>query len=74
MPPSKHESGPAAVLVVLSCSTPSVSFVKKQFQKAYGADRTDLIAAADNGELGDDNGEEGRELLYLFKKVLGDDA
>lgn len=50
-----------------------VALVKKQFQEAYGADITDLIAAADSGEMGDDLGQDGKDLLDLFKTVLGDD-
>ena len=51
-------------------SKEEVQLVKQQFQEAYGADIEDLIAAADNGEMGDELGEDGKELLDLFKTVL----
>merc|ERR1712127_368508 len=50
-----------------------VALVKKQFQEAYGADISDLIKAADSGEMGDDLGKDGKDLLDLFKTVLGED-
>jgi len=54
-------------------SKEEVALVKKQFQEAYGADIEDLISAADSGEMGDELGDDGKELLDLFKTVLDED-
>jgi len=54
-------------------SKDEISLVKEQFKEAYGADIEDLIAEADSGEMGDDLGEDGKELLDLFKTVLDKD-
>ena len=46
--------------------------IREEFKKANGIDLTELIKAAEGmGE--EDLGEEGKELLDLFKKVLGED-
>lgn len=54
-------------------SKDEIALVKEQFQEAYGASIEDLIAEADSGNMGDELGEDGRELLDLFKKVLDED-
>ena len=54
-------------------SKDEIALVKDQFKEAYGADIEDLIAEADSGNMGDELGEDGKELLDLFKKVLDED-
>lgn len=56
-----------------SITKEEVELVKQQFQEAYGADITDLIAAADSGDMDNDLGDDGKELLDLFKTVLKED-
>ena len=55
-----------------SVSKEELEIVKKQFQEAYGSDISELIAAADNDDVGNELGEDGKELLNLFKDVLGE--
>ena len=50
-----------------------VALVKQQFKEAYGSDIEDLIKEADSGDMEGDLGDEGKELLDLFKKVLDED-
>jgi len=56
-----------------SVSKEELEMVKKQFQEAYGTDISELITAADNDDVSNELGEDGKELLKLFKDVLGDD-
>jgi len=54
-------------------SKEEVALVKQQFTEAYGANIEDLIAAADSGDMEGELGEDGKELLELFKTVLDED-
>jgi len=56
-----------------SISKEELDLVRKQFKDTYGADISELVKAADGADVGDDLGEDGKELLELFKTVLGDD-
>jgi len=53
-----------------SISKEEVQMVKDQFKQAYGSDLSELIKAADKEDAADELGEDGRELLGLFKEVL----
>eukprot|EP00594_Rhizosolenia_setigera_P014773 CAMPEP_0178958800 /NCGR_PEP_ID=MMETSP0789-20121207/11862_1 /TAXON_ID=3005 /ORGANISM="Rhizosolenia setigera, Strain CCMP 1694" /LENGTH=969 /DNA_ID=CAMNT_0020641583 /DNA_START=170 /DNA_END=3079 /DNA_ORIENTATION=- len=53
-------------------SSEEIKLVKEQFKQAYGQDIEDLIKAADGAD-GDELGEDGKELLDLFKTVLKED-
>ena len=46
--------------------------IREEFKKANGLDLSELIQAAD-GMGSEELGEEGKELVEIFKKVLGDD-
>ena len=47
--------------------------VRKQFKEMYGSDISDLIKKADQEGNGAMLGEDERELLDVFKKILGED-
>lgn len=52
-----------------SVSKEELDLVRQQFSEVYGSDINDLIKAADEG--GDEDlGEDGKELLDLFKTIL----
>lgn len=53
-------------------SSEEIKLVKEQFAQAYGQDIEDLIKAADGAD-GDELGDDGKELLDLFKTVLKED-
>jgi len=56
-----------------SVSKEELDMVRQQFKEVYGSDIKDMIKDAD-GEGGvDDLGEDGQELLDLFKTILKDD-
>ncbi len=47
--------------------------VREQFKQMYGSDIDELIKAADSEGGTDELGEDGAELLELFKTILKDD-
>ncbi len=55
-----------------SVSKEELDLVRQQFQEVYGSDINDLIKAADEGGE-DELGEDGKELLDLFKTILKED-
>lgn len=55
-------------------SKEEIALVKEQFKEANGGSVEDLIKMAGNENVGDELGEDGKELLDLFKEVLGDDV
>jgi len=55
-----------------SITKEEVQMVKEQFKQAYGEDIEDLIKQADEGDV-NELGEDGKELLDLFKTVLKED-
>eukprot|EP01083_Nonionella_stella_P318141 1161409_1 len=52
-----------------SVSKEELDIVRQQFAEAYGSDINDLIKAADEGKE-EELGEDGKELLDLFKTIL----
>ena len=53
-------------------SKEELKMIREEFKKTNGVDLTELIQAAEG--MGDEElGNEGKELLDLFKKVLGDE-
>ena len=56
-----------------SVSKEELDLVRKQFKEAYGTDISELIAAADSEDVSGELGDDGKELLELFKDVLGED-
>lgn len=55
-----------------SVSKEELDIVRQQFAEAYGSDINDLIKAADEGKE-EELGEDGKELLDLFKTILKED-
>mmetsp|Transcript_1397 Transcript_1397/g.2397 ORF Transcript_1397/g.2397 Transcript_1397/m.2397 type:complete len:926 (-) Transcript_1397:106-2883(-) len=47
--------------------------VRKQFKEMYGSDISDLIKKAEQEGAGGEMGEDEKELLDMFKRILGDD-
>jgi hypothetical protein len=47
--------------------------VRKQFREMYGSDISDLIKKASEEGADEDMTDDERELLDLFKQILGDD-
>merc|ERR1712129_354497 len=56
-----------------SVTKEEIKLVKEQFKEAYGEDIEDLIKQADSGDADDELGDDGKELLDLFKTVLKED-
>ena len=56
-----------------SVSKEELDLVRKQFQDVYGSDINDLIKDAEADESGEELGEDGKELLDLFKTILKED-
>jgi len=54
-------------------SKDELDLVRKQFQDLYGSDINELITAADKEGAGEELGEDGKELLDLFKTILKED-
>lgn len=54
-------------------SKEEIKLVKEQFKQEYGGSVEDLMKMADSENVGDELGEDGKELLDLFKTVLKDD-
>ncbi len=55
-----------------SVSKEELDLVRQQFQEVYGSDISELIKAADEGGA-EDLGDDGKELLDLFKTILKED-
>ena len=55
-----------------SVSKEELDIVRKQFSEVYGSDIGDLIKEADQGGA-DELGNDGKELLDLFKTILKED-
>ena len=53
-----------------SVSKEEMGIVKEQFAAAYGMDMEELIANADSEEVKEQLGEDGEELLEMFKVIL----
>mmetsp|Transcript_5061 Transcript_5061/g.9613 ORF Transcript_5061/g.9613 Transcript_5061/m.9613 type:complete len:861 (+) Transcript_5061:139-2721(+) len=56
-----------------SVSKEELALVREQFKTMYGEDINDLIKAADEEGGGKELGEDGAELLELFKEILKED-
>lgn len=54
-------------------SKDELDLVRQQFKDLYGSDINELITAADEEGAGEELGEDGKELLDLFKTILKDD-
>jgi hypothetical protein len=54
-------------------SKEELALVREQFKTMYGADINDLIKAADEEGGAKELGEDGAELLELFKEILKED-
>ena len=57
-----------------SVSKEELDLVRSQFKEAYGSDITDLIKEADKEGASDELGEDGKELLDLFKTILKEEG
>lgn len=56
-----------------SVSKEELALVREQFKTMYGSDINELIKAADEEGGADELGEDGAELLELFKEILKED-
>jgi hypothetical protein len=56
-----------------SVSKEELALVREQFKTMYGADINDLIKAADEEGGAKELGDDGAELLELFKEILKED-
>jgi len=54
-------------------SKDELDLVRQQFKDLYGSDINELITAADEEGAGEELGEDGKELLDLFKTILKED-
>jgi len=54
-------------------SKDELDLVRQQFKDLYGSDINELITAADEEGAGEELGDDGKELLDLFKTILKED-